>query len=321
MSEYDHRLKESWRKFEPSILVQQVGLNFANAKDMSVIKVGISGWTYGGWRGVFYPEKLPHKEELKFVSRQLPTIEINGTFYSLQHPMTFQRWYDVTPKKFIFSVKGNRFITHLKRLNDIEIPLANFYSSGLLTLGEKLGPILWQFPPNMIFNPDQFEAFFKLLPKDFEEAKYLGKRNDLPKKLVKYSKKNFSLRNVIEIRNISFLNPWFIELLKKYKLALVFADTADKWPYMEDVTSDLIYIRLHGSKALDKNGYSIESLQFWKKRILMWSRGTTPSDSLTLIEDNPLKKKRDVFVYFDNDEKAHAPADAKKLISLLKEKK
>lgn len=218
---------------------------------MSITEVGISGWTYKGWRGTFYPKKLGHNHELEFASRFLPTIEINGTFYALQRKTSYQHWYESTPAGFIFAVKANRYITHVKRLKDIELPMANFFSSGPLALKEKLGPFLWQFPPNMVFDPEKMENFLKILPKNFKEAANLSEKSQIPEdRRFLDVRKNYRMRHAIEVRNMSFLNPWFVELLRKYNVAIVFADTAGKWPYLEDVTADFIYIRLHGDSEL-----------------------------------------------------------------------
>ncbi|MCM2351326.1 MAG: DUF72 domain-containing protein [Bacteriovoracaceae bacterium] len=285
---------------------------------MSMVEVGISGWTYKGWRGTFYPKKLPHKNELAFASRKLPTIEINGTFYALQRPSSYEHWYEGTPEHFIFSIKANRFITHIKRLNDIEIPMANFLASGPLRLKEKLGPILWQFPPSMPFDPDKMESFLKLLPKDFKQASQLGKKSQLPKdRTYLQVEKNYKMRHAVEIRNFSFLNPWFVELLRKYNVAIVFADTAGKWPYFEDVTADFIYLRLHGDAELYVSGYDNKTLKFWSHRIKEWQKGREPKDRLTISDEIPPHIERDVYVYFDNDAKVRAPIDAKNLIGML----
>ena len=285
---------------------------------MSAIEIGISGWSYKGWRGTFYPEKLSVKKELEFAGKEFPTIEINGTFYSLQRPSSYLKWYETTPEGFVFSVKANRYITHLKRLNDIDLPLANFFASGPLALKEKLGPILWQFPPSMTFDPDKFESFLKLLPKDFKQAKKLGKNSSLAKER-KYLnvKSNYRIRHAVEVRNYSFMNPWFIELLRKYNVAIVYADTAGKWPYIEDITADFIYVRLHGDSEIYKSGYSDRTLEFWADRIRAWRKGYEASDQLSISDDTPSVKERDVFVYFDNDAKVRAPVDAKALINLL----
>lgn len=285
---------------------------------MSMVEVGISGWTYKGWRGTFYPKKLPHKNELEFASRKLPTIEINGTFYALQRPSSYEHWYESTPEHFIFSIKANRFITHIKRLNDIEIPMANFLASGPLRLKEKLGPILWQFPPSMPFDPDKMESFLKLLPKDFKHASQLGKKAQLAAdRTYLQVEKNYKMRHAVEIRNFSFLNPWFVELLRKYNVAIVFADTAGKWPYFEDITADFIYLRLHGDAELYVSGYDYKTLKFWSQRIKKWQEGREPKDRLTISDEIPPHIERDVYVYFDNDAKVRAPIDAKHLIGLL----
>lgn len=285
---------------------------------MSKVEVGISGWTYDGWRGTFYPPKLSHKRELEFASRQLPSIEINGTFYSLQRPSSYMKWYDETPEHFVFSVKANRYITHVKKLNDIEIPMANFFSSGVLALREKLGPFLWQFPPSMRFDPDKFEKFLDLLPKDFNEAARLGKKAEITKDR-QYLKvlKNFKLRHAVEIRHDSFHNPWFIDMLRDHNVAIVFADTAGRWPYMEDITADFIYVRLHGDEELYVSGYDDKTLDFWSERIKRWKHGKEALDKLTMTDDPIAPIDRDVFVYFDNDSKVRAPVDAKELLRRL----
>lgn len=285
---------------------------------MAQVEIGISGWTYKGWRGTFYPPKLAHKNELEFASRQLPTIEINGTFYSLQRPSSYQHWYDTTPKDFVFAVKANRYITHVKRLKDVEIPLANFFASGVLALKEKLGPILWQFPPSMIFNPEKFESFFSMLPRSFKEAASLGRKSELPKER-KYLKveKDFRIRHAIEVRHHSFLNPLFVEMLREQNIAVVFADTAGKWPYLEDITADFIYVRLHGESELYVSGYDDEALNFWKERIRQWKEGRMVKDQLNLSDDPVIERPRDIFIYFDNDAKVRAPVDAKELINKL----
>jgi uncharacterized protein YecE (DUF72 family) len=285
---------------------------------MSNVEVGVSGWTYKGWRGNFYPTKLPHKKELEFASHQLPTIEINGTFYSLQKPSSYQQWYQSTPADFIFSVKANRYITHVKKLNDIEIPMANFFASGVLALKEKLGPLLWQFPPSMSFDPDKFEKFLKLLPMNTNDAIHLGKKAEISKERQYLKvKEHFRLRHAVEIRNNSFLNPWFIELLREHNVAIVFADTAGRWPYMEDITADFIYVRLHGDEELYVSGYDAATLDLWSKRIKLWKAGSEPKDKLTMTDDPITHIPRDVFVYFDNDAKVRAPVDAQGLIQRL----
>lgn len=282
------------------------------------VYVGISGWTYEGWRGTFYPPKLPHNQELSFAGHAFPSIEINGTFYSLQRPTSYQKWFDETPDDFVFSVKANRYITHIKRLNDPKIPMANFFASGILNLEHKLGPILWQFPPSMVFDPDRWKTFLDLLSKDTFSAARLARHTVLSKERVSFeTDQNRPLRHAVEIRNMSFLNPWFIDLLKEHRVALVFADTAGKWPYMEDLTSDFLYLRLHGDSELYVSGYDDPTLDFWAQRIRLWTEGKEPADRLTLTEEFGSKSQKDVFIYFDNDAKVRAPVDARSLIEKL----
>jgi uncharacterized protein YecE (DUF72 family) len=284
------------------------------------IRIGISGWNYGGWRGTFYPRGLRHADELSFASRQVDTIEINGTHYSLQHPDSFARWYDETPEGFVFAVKGSRYITHLKQLNDIETPLANFFGSGVLRLEEKLGPFLWQFSPRFRFEAERLRHFFSLLPTDSEAAAVLAKRHDhrLSGRAWTRTEHNRPLRHAIEIRHSSFLDPAFVELLRRHEIALVFADSAG-WPYAEDVTADYVYMRLHGSEELYASGYSDAALDHWAARIKLWTQGLEPNDARLIAPDMkpPQRDARDVFVYFDNDAKVRAPVDAHALRAKL----
>lgn len=280
------------------------------------IRIGISGWTYGGWRGSFYPKGLRHSDELSYASRQVDTIEINGTHYSLQHPDSFARWHQETPEGFVFAIKGSRFITHLKQLRDIETPLANFFASGILQLEEKLGPLLWQFSPRFRFDRERLEQFFTLLPKDTEAAAALAERHDqrLTGRAWTRTERKRELRHAIEIRHSSFLEPTFITLLRQHDIALVFADSV-AWPYAEDITSDFVYLRLHGSEELYASGYSDEALDWWAARIKLWARGLEPNDARLAAPDAspPRRGARDVFVYFDNDAKVRAPFDARAL--------
>ncbi len=283
------------------------------------IRIGISGWTYAPWRGVFYPKGLAGKSELAYASRQFPSIEINGTFYGLQKPDVFARWRDETPDGFVFSVKGSRYITHLKRLRDIETPLANFLASGLMRLGPKLGPILWQFPPGLAFDADLFANFLAMLPENTDAAADIAKRHDerLDGRAWTKSETTQPMRHALEIRHDSFRAPEFIELLRKHKVGLVVADTVE-WPLLMDVTADFIYCRLHGSEQLYVNGYSGEALDRWALRIDAWTHGMEPDDADRIKP--PLKRSasgRDVYVYFDNDVKVRAPADARSLADKL----
>ena len=280
------------------------------------IRIGISGWTYGGWRGSFYPSGLHHSDELSYASRQVDTIEINGTHYSLQRPDSFAKWYDETPGRFVFAVKGSRFITHLKQLRDIETPLANFFASGVLRLEEKLGPFLWQFSPRFRFDPTRLDPFFALLPRDTEAAAALAELHDerLSDRAWTRTEHRRDLRHAIEVRHPSFLDPAFVALLRRHRLALVFADSV-AWPYAEDLTADFVYLRLHGAEELYASGYSDEALDYWAARIKLWARGLEPNDARLIAPEMrpPRRNARDIYVYFDNDAKVRAPVDAHSL--------
>jgi len=284
----------------------------AQSARSGTIRIGISGWTYKPWRGVFYPKKLPQKQELAFAARQFRSIEINGTFYGLQRPQAFAKWSEETPDDFVFAVKGSRYITHMRRLKDIETPLANFLASGPLRLGRKLGPLLWQFPPHMRFDADRFEAFFRLLPQDLKAASKLAKGHDerLAGRAWLEVDENRPLRHAVEIRHESFCTPDFIELLRRYNIALVIADTPE-WPLLMDMTADFVYCRLHGAEELYSSGYGDNSLAMWARRIELWSEGGEPDDAKRVLgPSKPRAQGRDVYVYFDNDIKVHAPFDA-----------
>jgi uncharacterized protein YecE (DUF72 family) len=288
----------------------------AGAKQLGDIRIGISGWNYAGWRGVFYPPKLPHKRELDYASRAFRSIEINGTHYSLQQPEDFARWAAETPENFVFAVKGSRYITHMLKLRNPEAGLANFFAQGLLRLGPKLGPILWQFPPNFRFDPERIEPFLAALPHDTEAALKLARRHDhrvAGRTWLRIDSKR-KLRHAMEIRHESFVDGRFVALLRKYGVALVCADTVD-WPLLMDVTSDFIYCRLHGSEQLYASGYDAKAIKGWAKRVAAWAKGSEAPDGKR-ASDRPAPKRarRDVFVYFDNDAKVRAPFDAQALV-------
>jgi uncharacterized protein YecE (DUF72 family) len=279
------------------------------------VRIGISGWTYPPWRGVFYPKELKQKRELEYASTTFTSIEINGTFYSLQRPTSFERWAAETPDDFVFSVKAPRFITHIRRLKDAKSPVANFLASGIFKLGKNLGPILWQLPPNYHFKPEILEEFFKLLPHDTQEASALARQHDtwLSGREAVEPGVSQSMRHAMEIRHASFATPEFIDLLRKYDVALVCADTVE-WPRLMDVTSDFMYCRLHGSEVLYASGYDSDALDQWTARVHAWARGEEPQDPERVVNQPAAKRKlRDVFVYFDNDAKVRAPFDAKSL--------
>ena len=267
-----------------------------------MIRVGISGWRYAPWRGVWYPEHLAQRRELEFCARHFPTVEINGSFYSLQRPEYYEQWYADTPPGFVFAVKGSRYITHLLRLNNIDKPLANFFASGILALRDKLGPFLWQFPPMFVYRRDRLARFFSMLPRSTREALALARRRDA--RMLGRSRLAIDadrpLRHAVEIRHPSFMNDDFVSLLRDFDVGLVVADTAGKWPRMLHVTAGFVYVRLHGDVKIYTSGYSERALAAWARRIRAWDRAG-----------------RDVYVYFDNDVKVKAPFDALALMKKL----
>jgi uncharacterized protein YecE (DUF72 family) len=280
--------------------------------------VGISGWTYPPWRGVFYPSGLPHRRELEYASARMNSVEINGSFYSLQRVTSYQAWYARTPPGFMFSVKGPRFVTHMKKLSGVDSALANFFASGVLALGDKLGPVLWQLPPNLGYSAARLEGFFRQLPRTTAAAAVLAERHDerLDGRALTAADADRPLRHALEVRHASFETAGFVELLREHDVALVCADTAGKWPMLDDVTSDFVYVRLHGAQELYVSGYDPPALDVWAKKIRCWHAGGTPSGGRTLAVPAPARE-REVFVYFDNDVKVRAPFDAMALTARL----
>jgi len=289
------------------------------------VRIGISGWRYAPWRGVFYPQALPQRCELSYASRVFSTIEINGSFYSLQSPQSYAAWYADTPADFVFAVKGPRFITHMKRLREVRRPLANFLASGVLELREKLGPILWQFPSSFRFEPERFGSFFGLLPRDTAAALRLARarephlhgRSSLAIDAVR------PLRHAVEVRHESFRAPDFIALLRRHGIALVVSDTPGKWLQLQDVTADFLYLRLHGARQLYASGYTPAALDAWARRIRAWRAGREPRGGERASPQRARPRAaRDVYCYFDNtDVKLRAPADAQSLARRLRSAK
>lgn len=264
--------------------------------------IGTSGWRYPPWRGVFYPEGLAQRRELEYLSRQVSSAEVNGSFYSLQRPEYYRRWHEETPEDFVFAVKGGRFITHMKRLRGIEAPLANFFASGVLALADKLGPFLWQLPPTLPFDADLLAGFFAQLPRDTTAAAALAGKHDerLDGRALTEARTHRKLRHALEVRHPTFTDKALPGLLREHDIALVAADAAAEWPYLEHVTSDFVYVRLHGDTELYASGYTDEALDGWAAKIRRWAgRGL------------------DVYAYFDNDMKVRAPADAIGLMARL----
>jgi len=264
--------------------------------------IGMAGWTYAPWRGEFYPKGLRQPDELAYASSKVTSIELNGSFYSLQKPASWQKWRDETPDDFVFSVEAARFITHIKRLEDVDEPLANFFASGILAMGAKLGPVLWQLPPSIDFDPDVVEAFLAKLPHTTTEAVALAKKRGERMAGKEYLETDAErpLRHAVEPRNHSFDDPEFATLLEKHGVVAVLGDSAGRWPKLDWVTADFAYARLHGDKELYASGYDEAGLDLWEE----WTRDHLDHD-------------RDVYVYFDNDTKVRAPFDAMELLRRL----
>ncbi|MEV6277985.1 DUF72 domain-containing protein [Nocardia sp. NPDC051832] len=263
---------------------------------MGEIRIGTSGWLYPPWRGAFYPEGLVQRRELAYLAEQFDTVEINGSFYALQKPASYQKWAGQTPDDFVFAVKGSRFITHMKRLRDGDTLLSNFLASGVLALGPKLGPFLWQLPPNFGFDPAVLADFFGRLPRSTAEAaKIAAQHDDRVDPAYLTPDADRPLRHALEIRHPSFDTPEFPALLREFGIALVIADTAGKYPALEEITTDFTYIRLHGHEELYVSGYTDEGLDMWAGKIRDWAQ------------------HGDVYAYFDNDAKVMAPRDARAL--------
>jgi uncharacterized protein YecE (DUF72 family) len=270
---------------------------------MGTVRVGISGWRYPSWRGDFYPAGLPQRRELEYAAERLGSVEINGSFYSLQRPDSYRRWRAEVPPDFVFAVKGGRYITHLKRLRDVDAALANFFASGLLALGPTLGPVLWQLPERMDFDPEVLDEFLGLLPRTTAEAAALAARHDdklADDRVLTEAESDRPLRHALEFRNVTFAAPAAYALLREHGVACVVADTAGRWPQVFEVTSDLVYVRLHGEERLYGGGYSPDSLDRWARRCLDWQASGL-----------------DVVVYFDNDIDGRAPYDALALAERL----
>jgi len=274
-------------------------------------RVGISGWRYPPWRGTFYPKDLPQRRELEFAARHVDTLEINGTFYALQKPDSFITWRETAPAGFVFTVKGGRFITHMRRLRQAREPLANFFASGLLALEGSLGPILWQLPRNFTFEEDVLSEFLALLPTSTAEAARLARRHGstVTGRAWMHPSEDRPLRHALEVRHSSFNVPEFYELLRRHNVALVASHSSGAWPFLTEITADFTYARLHGSGELYAGGYPDAELDEWARRARGWTDGTGCPDGRT----------RNAFIFFDNDAKVRAPFDAQALASRLRD--
>lgn len=270
------------------------------------IRVGVSGWRYPRWRGDFYPAGMPQRRELAYIGERFSTVELNGSFYSLQRPDSYLRWRDSVPEGFLFAVKGSRYITHMLRLRDADTALANFFASGPLALGERLGPFLWQLPQRQVFDPEILDAFLRALPRSTHEAVALARRHDarLDGRTWLGPVPDAPLRHALEPRSPSFHDPCCADLLRRHGVAFALADTAGRWPRFDALTADFGYVRLHGARELYHSGYRDAELREWADLTQGWAGGAGEGG-------------REVFVYFDNDARGHAPHDALALARLV----
>jgi uncharacterized protein YecE (DUF72 family) len=281
---------------------EAVGQAKARGRSSGRAFVGISGYDYKPWRGRFYPDDLPARRWLEFASRRFNSIELNGTFYSLKSPAVFERWVAEVPNgEFVFAVKGGRFITHNLKLKNADASLGNFFASGVLALGQKTGPFLWQLPATYRFEAERLDAFMRQLPRTSLEAEAVARQHDhrLRRGALVDASANLAFRHAFEVRHPTYFNDEFYSLLRAHRCAFVIADTAGKFPYAEEVTADFVYVRLHGSQELYASGYTDAELDAWAAKIEAWRGGPNGA--------------RDVYVYFDNDAKVHAPFDAARL--------
>lgn len=267
------------------------------------LRVGVSGWRYASWRGDFYPRGLVQRRELEYLASRMNAVELNGSFYSLQRPSTYQRIVDHTPDDFVVAVKGSRYLTHMLRLRGVETPLANFLASGVLALGRRLGPMLWQLPPDLAYDEQRVAGFLDLLPRSTGRAAELARGHDdklAPDRTLLEAPVDVPIRHVVEPRHPSWGSPEAVGLLRSYDVGLVVADSPGTWPRFEEHTSGLVYVRLHGHTELYASGYSPAELDAWAERVHDW-RGAGC----------------DVHVYFDNDARGFAPHDAVGLLDRL----
>jgi uncharacterized protein YecE (DUF72 family) len=270
---------------------------------MGEIRVGVSGWRYASWRGDFYPKGLVQRRELEYVASRMNAVEVNGSFYSLLRPSTYRSLVEQTPDDFAVALKGSRFLSHMKRLVDVDTALANFLASGVLLLGRKLGPILWQLPPDMAFDEERVGAFLELLPRTTQEAARMARRHDdklVGDRVVTDTDVDLPIRHALEVRHDSFCTRASVQLLADHDVALVVSDSPGRWPYVEERTGNLMYVRLHGHTELYASGYSSASLDRWADKVRRWADGGC-----------------DVHVYFDNDARGRAPHDAVSLLGRL----
>lgn len=273
------------------------------ADGMGTVWIGVSGWSYDSWRGDFYPADLPRRRWLGHLAERVTSVELNGSFYSLQRPATYRGIAEQTPAGFPVAVKGGRFVTHLKRLAGVETPLANFFGSGVLALGDRLGPVLWQLPATLEFDPELLAAFLEQLPRDHAQVARLAARHDdkLPAdRAVVEAEAGGPVRHALEPRHPSYGTPEALELLRTHDVSLVTSDSPGAWPCFDEATSSFRYVRLHGHTELYASGYAPASLDHWAERLRRWCSAG-----------------QDAYVYFDNDARGRAPHDAMSLLARL----
>jgi uncharacterized protein YecE (DUF72 family) len=268
----------------------------ASSKNAGKIHIGVGGWTFAPWRGVFYPEKLTQAKELSYAASKLTSIEINGTFYGSQKPESFRKWAREVPDGFVFSLKGPRFATNRRVLAEAGDSVKRFYDSGVLELGDRLGPVLWQFAPSKKFDEADFGKFLELLPRQLEGR---------------------ALRHVVEVRHNSFCVPGFVALLRRHAIPVVFSEHAT-YPAISDVVGDFVYARLQKGNDEVKTGYPPNALDAWTKRLSLWADGGEPADLPRVDAASAKKQPRDVFAYVIHEGKVRAPAAAMELIARLK---
>jgi uncharacterized protein YecE (DUF72 family) len=280
--------------------------------DAGRIRIGTSGWTYDHWQGTFYPDGLAKRRRLEYLATRLDAAEVNGTFYSLQRASTFRAWAAATGEEFRFAVKGSRYITHMKRLHDVDEALGRFLASGPLALGAKLGPVLWQLPAATAWDADRIPAFLAGLPRSTAAAADLARPYaELVRDPCTDVDADRPLRHALEARHPSFRDPAVVRALRELDVSLVVSDGAGAFPRFDDVTADPVYVRLHGDTELYRSGYSDEALARWAERVRAWAAGESSASGDTVAPgDRVAHVPRDVWVFFDNDGDAHAPRDA-----------
>lgn len=286
---------------------------------MGKIRIGPSGWEYDHWAGTFYPDGLPRGRRLLHVAERFDAVEVNGSFYGLLSPDTYRRWARDVPRGFRFALKGSRFITHNKKLTDAGTPLANFFASGPLVLGRRLGPILWQLPDRHRFDADRLRSFTRLLPSDTGEALALARGHDDRVDEVHLEvDANHRVHHALEVRNESFFCRGAVRILRDAGVALVVSH-AGGWPLREELTGGFVYVRLHGAPATYESGYAGAALARWCRRARRWRDGGEPHDAARITDlEPPRRKGRDVWVFFDNDAAVRAPRDAAALAELCR---